>query len=141
MKKYLPFAVVVVAIAAVVALAVGNKDENSSTTPPPPPTSTEPTTNGSSATSETTQPQAASSVNITDFNYSPATLTVKKGTTVTWTNNDSVAHTVTAESGEGPKSKLFGKGETYSYTFNSVGTFDYFCEPHPNMKGKVIVTE
>lgn len=84
------------------------------------------------ATAETNE------VAIEDFAFSPATIKVKKGTTVTWTNNDSVEHTVTGDNG-GPDSELIAQGDTYSYTFNETGTFDYHCKPHPSMVGKVIV--
>lgn len=85
--------------------------------------------------------QITNAVEIKDFGYTPQKITVKKGTTVTWTNQDSVAHTVTKEGSSGPDSELFGKGESYSYTFDEVGTFDYYCAPHPSMKGQVVVTE
>lgn len=85
---------------------------------------------------------AANAVEIANNDYSPAKITVKKGTTVTWTNQDSVNHTVTAKAGQkGPDSGLFGKGQSFSYTYNDVGTFDYFCVPHPFMVGSVTVTE
>jgi amicyanin len=86
------------------------------------------------ATAETNE------VSIKNFAFSPATIKVKKGTTVTWTNEDSIEHTVTGDSG-GPDSELIGQGDTYTYTFNEAGTFDYHCKPHPNMVGKVIVEE
>ncbi len=81
----------------------------------------------------------ANEVIIENFNYGPAEVVVKKGTTITWTNKDSAGHTVTATGDNGPKSNLFGQGETYSYTFDEVGTFEYFCEPHPYMKGVIKV--
>ncbi|HEU4914536.1 MAG TPA: cupredoxin family copper-binding protein [Candidatus Saccharimonadales bacterium] len=84
------------------------------------------------------EPVRTNTVAIKDFNYSPGTIIVKEGTTVTWTNQDSVKHTVTGRNG-GPDSELFGQGETYSYTFSEAGTFEYFCKPHPSMVGKVIV--
>lgn len=70
-------------------------------------------------------------------------ITVKKGTTVTWKNEDSAQHDVTpvTETEEFKTSELFGKGETYSVTFNTVGKFSYFCSPHPYMKGSIEVTE
>lgn len=73
--------------------------------------------------------------------YSPATLTVKKGTTVTWTNNDTVRHNVMSDSGNVLSSPYLSKGESWSYTFNTPGTYPYHCTPHPWMKAKVIVTE
>lgn len=80
-------------------------------------------------------------VEIEGFAFSPTSIKIKKGTTVTWTNKDSVEHTVTGVDGADMDSGLFGKGETFSYTFNEVGTFGYICEPHPSMKGEVTVTE
>ena len=83
---------------------------------------------------------ATDKVAIQNFAYSPATVTVKVGTTVTWTNNDSVAHTVTADSGAGPDSGSLARGETYQFTYQTAGTFTYHCTPHPYMKGTVVVT-
>lgn len=91
---------------------------------------------------EPPQPQsvAVNEVIIEKYAFSPKLLTVKKGTTVTWTNKDIAKHTVTGKNG-GPASALFGQGESYSYTFDTAGTFDYFCEPHPYMTATVEVTE
>lgn len=68
---------------------------------------------------------------------------IKKGTAVTWTNEDNAKHDVTfAEDYPGLKStELFGKGETKSITFDTVGTYNYFCSPHPYMKGTIEVVE
>ncbi len=79
------------------------------------------------------------SVFIKDFSFIPKTLNVKVGTTVIWTNKDSVSHTIT--SGEDFDSGNLKKGETFSYTFNKPGTFNYICTIHPYMKGKIIVSE
>lgn len=82
------------------------------------------------------------SVDIKDFKFTQASLMVKKGTTVIWTNQDSASHTVTSDNAGGPlASDLIAQGKTYSYTFNTVGTFAYHCKVHPNMKGTVTVTE
>lgn len=83
---------------------------------------------------------AQNSVTIEKFSFTPATLTVKKGTIVTWRNMDTVAHTITGNNG-GPDSQLFFQGQFYSFTFDTVGTFPYFCKPHPNMKGTITVVE
>jgi amicyanin len=83
--------------------------------------------------------EETNSVTIENFAFNPATITVKKGTTVTWTNKDSAAHTVTTDSGSGPTSQLLNQGDSYTFTFNTAGTFNYHCQPHPNMKGTVIV--
>lgn len=85
---------------------------------------------------------ATDKVSIQNFAFSPSVITVKAGTTVTWTNQDEVHHSVTVDSGsDGPNSQLFGKGESYSYTFTKAGTYKYHCMPHPYMHGTVIVTE
>jgi len=78
---------------------------------------------------------------IKDFAFMPETLKVKKGTTITWTNQDSARHNVFSEDEGGPQGELLAKGESYSFTFDTVGTFSYICEPHPYMKGTVEVTE
>jgi plastocyanin len=74
--------------------------------------------------------------------FSPADITVKKGTTVTWTNQDSVAHTVVETDGQdGPKSNDLNNGQSYTFTYNTVGAFKYHCSIHPMMTGTVTVTE
>jgi plastocyanin len=81
-------------------------------------------------------------VDIKNFAFSPANLTVKKGTTVKWTNYDDMAHTVVENDNKtGPGSSLLAKNQTYSFTYNEVGTFAYKCSVHPNMTGTVTVTE
>lgn len=81
---------------------------------------------------------ASAAVTIGNFAFSPATLTIHKGATVTWTNNDGVPHTVTGDNG-GPTSSALGQGQSYSYTFNTVGSFPYHCSIHPSMKATVQV--
>jgi len=76
--------------------------------------------------------------NETPADYSVNVLTVKVGTTVTWTNEDAMMHTVTAVDGSFD-SGFFNEGETWSYTFEEPGEFEYFCSPHPWMRAKVIV--
>lgn len=80
-----------------------------------------------------------SDVIIQGFKFSPEALTVKKGTTVTWMNEDSAPHTIASDSGKELDSPSFGKGETYSHTFDSVGKYDYHCGLHPSMKATIIV--
>lgn len=84
---------------------------------------------------------SGSAVNIDNYKFEPNALTVKKGTTVIWTNNDGATHTVTANGNTGPASEILASGQTYSYTFDAVGTYGYHCNLHPSMKGTVIVTE
>lgn len=78
-------------------------------------------------------------VAIRNFAFHPMNLQVKAGTTVTWTNQDTAAHTVTFRDGT-KGSGLLQQGQSFSYTFASPGTFAYYCAAHPNMVGQVIVT-
>ncbi|GAC1392887.1 MAG: hypothetical protein NVSMB46_09800 [Candidatus Saccharimonadales bacterium] len=86
-------------------------------------------------------PIAPNSVTIKDYMFTPAKMTVKVGTTITWTNQDSTKHTVTKDSGDGPDSEFFGMGKTFTYTFNKAGTYTYHCDPHPYMHGSIEVTQ
>ncbi len=84
-------------------------------------------------------PQAVHDVRIEDFAFAPANIVVDVGTTVTWTNYDGARHTVTSDEGDELESPLFGRGETYSHTFDRAGEYAYYCKPHPFMKGLVTV--
>ncbi|HEX3540233.1 MAG TPA: plastocyanin/azurin family copper-binding protein [Acidimicrobiales bacterium] len=75
---------------------------------------------------------------MTNFAFDPAALTVKAGTKVTWTNNDIVAHTVTFT--DVANSPVLNRGDTFSRTFTSPGTYSYICSIHPFMHGTVVVT-
>lgn len=77
-----------------------------------------------------------SSISIQNFAFSPKTLTISKGVAVNWTNNDSAPHQIKSDTFD---SKILNKGETFSFTFENVGTFDYSCAIHPSMTGKIIV--
>lgn len=77
-------------------------------------------------------------VEIKDFKFNPAEITIKKGTTVIWTQIDSIKHTITSDDGLFD-SGLLPKGNTWSFTFNEQGTFKYHCTPHSSMKGTVVV--
>ena len=78
-------------------------------------------------------------IEISGFAFLPASLTISRGDIVIWTNEDSTPHTITSDSGDELDSETFRKGETYSHTFNEIGSFDYHCAIHPNMKGEIIV--
>jgi plastocyanin len=87
------------------------------------------------------RPIAGNRVAIKGFAFAPAALTVPVGTTVTWTNQDSDAHTVTSDGGGGPlNSKALATGDTFSFTFTQAGTFKYLCTIHPFMTATVTVT-
>jgi plastocyanin len=93
-----------------------------------------------SATPGSTAPVGGTAVGITDFAFSPATLTVPIGATVTWTNHDAEPHTVAANDGSF-HSPGMDTDATYSYTFTKDGTFEYICSIHPMMRGTVVVTK
>ena len=93
-----------------------------------------PTTSGGS-----TEAAGSNKIDISGFAFSPSTLTVKAGTTVTWTNKDSVDHTITSDTNVFDSGNM-GSGDTFSYTFTTAGTFVYHCTVHPSMVGTIIVT-
>jgi plastocyanin len=144
MRKVWPIAVAVIIIVAVAAIVLANKDNKTATPPPAPASNTNNSTkesNNNPSPAPTPEASTNNSVSIVNMNYSPADITVKKGTKVTWTNNDDVAHTVTADTGNAFDSGNMEKGKTFSFTFDTVGTFPYHCIYHSNMHGKVTVTE
>lgn len=81
---------------------------------------------------------AGQAVAIKGFAYAPATLTVNADGTVTWTNGDNTAHTVTFDNG--PDCGNVAAGASVTATFSSAGTFAYHCTIHPSMKGTVTVS-
>lgn len=97
--------------------------------------------NSSSSTKSESNPEpgATTTVNITNMLFSPSQVTIQKGDFVTWTNNDSADHTVTADTGNGPKSETIKPGSKYTYTFDETGSFQYHCDFHSAMHGTVVV--
>jgi len=100
--------------------------------------------------------QSKIQIDIKDYAYSRPNIRVAKGTKVTWTNQDAVSHNVMKEheggdaAHEAPTADevradvfagpLLAKGESYSFTFNKVGTYPYHCAPHPSMQAVVVVS-
>lgn len=82
--------------------------------------------------------QAAVAVAIDNFTFNPQRITVKAGTTVTWTNNDDIPHAVAA-SDRSFKSKVLDAGDSYAFTFVTPGNYQYFCSLHPHMTGTIVV--
>ena len=82
---------------------------------------------------------ATDAVGIKNFAFSPATITVKAGSTVVWTNDDSIQHDITFDGG-GIASSALNHNDTFSHTFPAAGTYHYICSIHPFMHGTVIVT-
>lgn len=94
---------------------------------------------GSKPETQPTQQSSTPTIDIKGFVFDPATITISKGTTVTWTNKDTAQHTVT-EINNAFSSEILSQGQIYNHTFNETGTFEYQCHIHPGMRGKVIVT-
>ena len=80
----------------------------------------------------------AADVKIDNFSFTPATLTVKAGTQITWTNGDDIPHTVVSDE-QAFKSKVLDTDEKFSFTPSKAGTYSYFCSIHPKMRGKLVV--
>jgi amicyanin len=96
------------------------------------------TTPATTAEATTAPSGAPAKVSITNFAFDPTALTVKVGTTVTWTNNDVVAHTVTFT--DVANSPVLNRGDNFSRQFTKAGTYSYICSIHPFMHGMVVVT-
>ena len=77
-------------------------------------------------------------VEIHNMKFNPATLTVAPGTRVTWVNEDGAPHTVT-DKGDVFHSAMLDTKDSFAYTFQSPGEFNYFCTIHPMMVGKIVV--
>ena len=80
-------------------------------------------------------------IEIKSFTFSPESITVKKGTKLTWTNKDSAPHTITSTNDKELDSGTLSQGQSYSHTFTQIGSFQYRCNFHTSMKGTVKVIE
>jgi len=81
----------------------------------------------------------AGAVSIDNFTFGPASLTVKAGTTVTWTNKDDIPHGIASSNNAFTRSKALDTDDSYSFTFTTPGTYQYFCYVHPHMVGAIVV--
>lgn len=107
--------------------------DTAGTTPPAAAATAEPT----AELSEKTQTGAVA-IDIKDFAFHPAEVRIPAGTVITWTNSDVVAHTATAPDGAFNSGNL-NPGQSFSFTFDTAGTYDYICTYHPFMKGTIVV--
>lgn len=120
MRKPLKWLLAMVLVAAAV-LAAGCTDYGS--------------TDGSADDTEQVQ---TTNVSMMDLQFQPQNIRISSGDTVTWTNDDSVAHTVTADNGDFDSGRL-EPGQTFTHVFEEAGTYDYSCTIHPGMVGTVTV--
>jgi amicyanin len=81
----------------------------------------------------------ATAVSIDNFTFTPQSLTVKAGTTVTWTNKDDIPHGIAATHNAFKRSPALDTDDSYSFTFTTPGTYQYFCYVHPHMTGTIVV--
>jgi plastocyanin len=80
---------------------------------------------------------AETKVSIDNFTFAPASITVKIGDTVTWTNRDDIPHTIVSAGKF--RSKALDTDNSFSFTFTAVGDYQYFCSLHPHMTGIIKV--
>ncbi len=123
--------VLMLALMAVVLVACGD-DENATVID-------DETTQATEGTTEAGASGGGATVTMQNNTFVPDTVQVSVGDTVTWTNEDSVDHTVTAD--DGSFDQVVAPGATFSYTFEETGTYDYVCTIHAGMAGTVEVTE
>jgi amicyanin len=81
----------------------------------------------------------AGAVSIDNFTFTPPSLSVKAGTTVTWINRDDIPHGIASANNAFTKSKALDTDDSYSFTFTTPGTYQYFCYVHPHMTGTIVV--
>ena len=128
MRRILP------ALCALVALAAaGCGSSNSGST-------SSGSSSGSASTAAASSSGGGVAIKMQNIAFDPKAVTVKVGQKVTWTNDDSVDHNVTSQSGETIKSQNFGKGATFSFTPTKAGTIKYVCTIHPGMDATLTVT-
>jgi plastocyanin len=127
-KKYL--LIPIVALVVIVAGVAMTRNSKSSMQP----------NTGSNSAAVAAEPNT---VVIKNLDFVTKKITVKKGTAITWKNQDTARHTVTFEDPTlaSASSELFAPGESFTYTFTTAGTYTYHCMPHPFMKAVVQVTE
>ncbi len=133
---------IIIALVVLAAIAVGTYYLVFSNSSGEAPAYTPPAANNVNAnTSPAPEAPAATNVavEIKNFSFPPAALTVKTGTKVTWTNNDSVSHTITSDSAALLNSETLSPGQSFSFTFANAGSTNYHCSIHPTMKGSAVV--
>jgi plastocyanin len=129
--------IILVILVAAGAVALTHKSSPNTTTSPT--YNSQPKSSNNSANSNS-QP-AIGTVDIKNMAFTPSQITVAKGGTVTWTNNDNTTHTVVDDLSNvgGPNSGDIASGSSYSFTFTKTGSFQYHCSIHPSMRGTIVV--
>jgi plastocyanin len=78
-------------------------------------------------------------ITIDNFTFNPKGLTVKTGTTITWSNKDDIPHGIASTNNAFKKSKALDTDDSFSFTLTAPGTYQYFCYLHPQMTGTIVV--
>ena len=123
---------VLCAVVALAAAGCGSSNDNTG--------SSSAASSASTAASSSSSSGGGVAIKMQNIAFDPKAVTVKVGQKVTWTNDDSVDHNVTSQSGETIKSQNFGKGATFSFTPTKAGTIKYVCTIHPGMDATLTVT-
>ena len=147
-KLLLPLVVAGALVGVGVAVTSGGSGSAAMATTAPPrtskpvaaPPSTTPVTSAPAPPPAAPAPAATVSVRIVNFKFTPATMTIKAGTTVTWTNSDAVGHTVNFHANGINSPSVLNQGDKFSHTFSTAGTYAYICDIHPFMHGTIVVT-
>lgn len=98
-----------------------------------------PASSGASGSQTPAAPASAGSVTVTSTGFQPTLVTVKAGSVVTWTNNDTAAESITSDTAGVFDSGSLAAGATYQFTFSQAGTFTYHSTTNPALKGTVVV--
>jgi plastocyanin len=96
---------------------------------------------GSGQTGKHAMALGPNEIGIDNFQFTPNPMTLKKGTRVTWINNDDVPHQIVTPKGQFKPSAVLDTNQRFSVTLDKPGTYEYFCSLHPMMQGKIVVTE
>ena len=136
------FFVLCLAVLSVLVLAGCYQQQTTYIPAPATPAQTAPVIVSDNAGQQNSEQQNTAAKEVTasieNFAFVPATVTINAGDTVTWTNIDSAQHNVAADNSAFVSNTL-SKGDDYSFTFNSKGTYSYHCTIHPSMQGTIIV--
>jgi plastocyanin len=127
--------ILILMAAAAVYYGLISNYQNPSVSPEQQPAATPPATSSEEMSAPS---QATQEITIKNFSFSPSSVIVARGTTVVWTNQDPVAHTVTSDTNAFNSGSLI-QGRSFQFQFNETGTYDYMCSIHPSMRGEIIV--
>jgi plastocyanin len=127
-------------LALLLVIASGCASAVSSTVSPPAMTSMPAASDSTQAVGGGNVVEGPQTITIQNFAFTPPAITVNVGTAITWTNKDSTPHKVTADNGSFD-SGILNQGESFTFQFNTPGTFPYICTIHPSMQATIIVVQ